>query len=172
MTKFGVKFSNLIIKIGGFIASKKWLYYLLNYTWGLLPTLLGWLLYLCCMPFAHYRSKRYGRRFIGFDTKSGWGFSLGTSIFISNRISECVIPHEIGHTIQNAIFGPFQIILVDIPSAIRFWYRKILAKCGKKLIKKYDDIWFESSATSLGVIISITWKRNWSTDRRKEKEKK
>lgn len=160
MTKCEDKFSNLIIKIGGFIASKKWLYYLLNYTWGLLPTLLGWLLYLCCMPFAYYRSKRYGRRFIGFNTESGWGFSLGTSIFISDCTAEYVIPHEIGHTIQNAIFGPFQIILVDIPSAIRFWYREILVRRGKKLTKKYDDIWFESSATSLGVIISITWNRN------------
>ena len=160
MTKFGVKFSNLIIKIGGFIASKKWLYYLLNYTWGLLPTLLGWLLYLCCMPFAFHEGRnKYGMRHIDFDAQSGWGFSLGTSIFISNCISECVIPHEIGHTIQNAIFGPFQIILVDIPSAIRFWYREILVRRGKKLTKKYDDIWFEYSATSLGVIISTAWKK-------------
>lgn len=57
--------------------------------------------------------------------------------------------HEAGHGLQNIIFGPFQIILVSIPSAIRFWYRELkYYRKGKTPPTDYDSVWFEGMATA------------------------
>ena len=60
--------------------------------------------------------------------------------------------HELGHTFQNAILGPFFIFIVAIPSAIRYWYRRF----SKKTKPEYDAIWFEGSATSIGEYVYNT----------------
>jgi hypothetical protein len=57
--------------------------------------------------------------------------------------------HELGHTYQNALWGPFTIFLVAIPSAIRYWYQIIREKQGKPN-KPYDSVYFEGSASYIG----------------------
>ena len=61
--------------------------------------------------------------------------------------------HEIGHSIQNAWFGPFFIVIVAIPSLVRvmFWDKvadKELRETGT--YPDYNRIWFEGQATKLG----------------------
>ena len=41
-TKIGTSLYNLTVKWGEFINKNMWLYYLLNYTWGIIMTLIGW----------------------------------------------------------------------------------------------------------------------------------
>lgn len=59
--------------------------------------------------------------------------------------------HEFGHSIQNIIFGPFQLFLVAIPSVIRYWYKIIMQKKGKIFDNNwYDSCWIEGTATRWG----------------------
>ncbi len=54
--------------------------------------------------------------------------------------------HEFGHSLQNIIFGPFMLFVVTIPSAIRYWYRRLTPGPHEP----YDAIWFEGTATKWG----------------------
>lgn len=59
--------------------------------------------------------------------------------------------HEFGHAIQHLYMGPLFIFIVAIPSAIRYWYQKIMQSKGKKFPADwYDSIWFEGGATKTG----------------------
>ena len=41
-TKIGTSLYNLTVKWGEFLNKNMWLYYLLNYTWGIIMTVIGW----------------------------------------------------------------------------------------------------------------------------------
>ena len=74
---------------------------------------------------------------------------MGNFVFMSYdaAASTSTLAHEIGHSIQNSIWGPLFLPVIGIPSAIRYWYRKT------PLYKKktdYDAIWFEGQATAWG----------------------
>lgn len=59
--------------------------------------------------------------------------------------------HEFGHAIQHLYMGPLFIFIVAIPSAVRYWYKRIMQKRGKKFPNDwYDSIWFEGGATKTG----------------------
>lgn len=59
--------------------------------------------------------------------------------------------HEFGHAIQHLYMGPLFIFVVAIPSAVRYWYKRIMQKKGKKFPNDwYDSIWFEGGATKTG----------------------
>lgn len=59
--------------------------------------------------------------------------------------------HEFGHAIQHLYMGPLFIFIVEIPSAARYWYQRIMQKRGKKFPNDwYDSIWFEGGATRIG----------------------
>lgn len=82
---------------------------------------------------------------------NNWGgVSLGINFFVADKMGKDwtlhTKKHELGHTFQNAIFGPFAIFLIYIPSCIRYWYREF----SKKVQPPYDLIWFEGSATEIG----------------------
>ena len=66
--------------------------------------------------------------------------------------------HEFGHAIQGLIFGPFQIFIVAIPSAIRYWYQRIRTNKGLSN-NEYDNIWFEYTASKWGTKF-INWLEN------------
>lgn len=75
--------------------------------------------------------------------------------------AESVTKHELGHTYQNCVLGPFFIFLVAIPSACRYWYKVIAQKHGKKFESTwYDSIWFEGSATEIGTYIVDVFNKN------------
>ena len=59
--------------------------------------------------------------------------------------------HEFGHAIQHLYMGPLFIFIVAIPSAARYWYKRIMQNNGKKFPNDwYDSIWFEGGATKTG----------------------
>lgn len=148
--------NKLYIKIGKLIASHKVLYYVLNYTWGILGTIIGWLVFLFLKTFrkikpAYCKHYKFNRLVNDWD----YSFSIGTVVVCGWSPEIDILQHEIGHTIQNAMFGPLTIFIVYIPSAIRCQWRSHQEAKGKKLKTEYDDIWFEGSATYLGQYFNL-----------------
>lgn len=165
-TKLGRLIENTTIKGGSFVGKHKFLYYFLNFTWGLLSNIIGGLIFLVMLPFRLPRKRAMfiwsvesNLTFNGHTINTGstynWGFSIGIFFFTSvgayNNMQMCM--HEFGHSCQNAIFGPFQVLLVLIPSVVRYWYRLALTKAHKKIPTEYDDIWFEGSASEIGRVV-------------------
>ena len=133
------------------------LYWILQLTWGSLMTLLGIIVTIIALLFLRGKIHLNG---FGFITEFGgnWGgLSLGAFSFCGNyRINsfsyyEKTRNHEFGHSLQNIILGPLMPFVVGIPSAVRYWYKRIAEKKGKRFPRHwYYQIWFESTASSWG----------------------
>lgn len=151
-TKIGEFMFNLINKLSIKLSEHKILYYVLNYTWGIITSLLGCLisLILICI---NKKPEKWENIWYFKICKSWGGMEMGTMFIRDTTSSESVNKHEYGHTFQNAILGPLFIFLVAIPSAIRYWYQEIRSKKGLKNTE-YDLIWFEGSATYIGNEVS------------------
>ena len=124
------------------------LYYILQHTWGIIGTLIGYVCGLVFLPFAKGTYKTGNAFTIELRQNINAGFSIGPVIIIGNGCT-LFLSHEYGHTIQNMILGPFAIILVYIPSVLRFWVREKQFKEGYSL-SPYDSVWFERTATKMG----------------------
>lgn len=133
------------------------LFYLFQLTWGLPLTIIGSFIALYMLITGH-KPKKYGY-FIMFVYKKpqSWGMEGGIFIFVTKDCEKDyrVIAHECGHnSYQQLFFGPIVPLLITIPSAIRFNYRRIIVAKGKKKTKElppYDSIWFERTATNWGL---------------------
>ena len=126
----------------------KLLFYLLSFTWGLPINLIG------CFAALFMKLKKAGCERVGycfcFRYGRGWGgFSLGIFIFVCEEASNKPLWHEHGHGLQNCVFGPFMPFTVSIPSALRYWYRRL--KKDKTSYKPYESVWFEAQATRIGL---------------------
>lgn len=144
----------LINSLGTKLVVHPVIYYILNFTWGLLLTLVGFLLMFILLPFG--RVKRYGYTlYLELRKDYGAGFSIGTVFFTSSHPGRSLKEHEFGHTVQNAILGPFTLLLVSVPSMLRYWYRQFLYSHGKYPKREYDSVWFEGTATSIGHSYSV-----------------
>lgn len=141
---------NRFNRLGIQLSSNKILFYILNFTWGLPLTILGYLLIPFLLPYGKLKRFEYVLYF-QFNEPKEWGFSLGGVIFGSRTDSLAVKQHEFGHSVQNAILGPLMLFVISIPSAIRYWYRRYLYKHTEHGPKtSYNDIWFELSASIIG----------------------
>lgn len=123
----------------------------LNNTWGVVMTLIGYGARLV-MKFKKVKGEKLGIARI-YRVGHGWGgVSLGTTIIMAkDETSDYTKAHELGHTIQNAMFGILMPFLVQIPSAIRYHYYKYLRRNGVTPKRSYYAIWFESQASWLGL---------------------
>ena len=129
----------------------KCLYYLLHCTWGIIMTIIAGLtagvlyvvnLFTKNMTFKPYHGVleiRLGKNWGGCD--------LGLVYLRDTTSNESVSKHELGHSYQVwlGIFFPF---VVAIPSAIRWWIRRLQPN---KPHKPYDSFWAEDAATKCGV---------------------
>ena len=137
-------------------------YWILQLTWGILMTLIGFIVTMFSLIFLKGKIHRNGYGFIT-EVKGNWGgVSLGAFALCGSynqKDGPCYDPdwyehtrrHEFGHSIQNLFMGPFFPFIVAIPSAIRYWYdvldKKHKADRGPDW---YDSIWFEGTATRWG----------------------
>lgn len=100
------------------------IYYIGQWTWGLLQNIVGLWLFLFIKKTEIRRY--YGAvqilysaqsKVISFDS-----FAVGMFIFMpantSSKIHDRVLAHEYGHTVQSLIFGPLYFPLIGVPSAI------------------------------------------------------
>ena len=128
---------------------KKSLFYILSFTWGLPLTLIG-LIVAMVLRICGYKPQKHGYCFY-FEVGENWGgLELGI-VFLTNKNPTTYIKnHEHGHAIQNCYFGFLMPFIVSIPSAIRYWYRRIRAVKGLRNETSYYDIWFEAQASELG----------------------
>lgn len=131
------------------------LFWLISFTWGALMTIPGLLIALVVI-LCGGKPRKNGFTFI-VEIGGNWGgFELGAvaicgSYSQKNKPSyspfwfEQIRAHEFGHNLQQILFGPFQLFLVGIPSAIRYWYDRLHG-----LKHPYDYIWFEYTASKWG----------------------
>lgn len=128
---------------------KKTLFYILSFTWGLPLTLVGLIVALVLTTLG-YKPKRHGYCFY-FEVGENWGgLELGIVFLTNKNPSNYIKNHEHGHAIQNCLYGFFMPFIVNIPSAIRYWYREIRMRKGLNNESSYDSVWFEGQATDWG----------------------
>lgn len=129
-------------------------YYLLTFTWGILTNICGVIAAMFFVPLFGADFKVIHGRFVFIGGDNWGGLSLGNFIFVSKaamRYGTNTLNHEIGHSLQNIFWGPLFLIVIGLPSALRYWYRETnYYKKNLKLHKPYDAIWFEGQATSWG----------------------
>lgn len=123
------------------------LYWFLTLTWGSLMSIVSLVMFLVELLMKKKPFIFNGE--IGFDNDSDYGFNLG---WCFTSCCTSLLLHESGHGIQNAIYGPFAIFLVYIPSVVRYWYYKLVLK---NKWSTYNDAWFEKQATE--------WGTKWAT---------
>lgn len=144
------------------------LFYLLSWTWGVLPTLSGGLIALILLLSGH-KPERLGPC-VYFRVGKNWGGCEMGMFFLRDRTSsEHVTLHEAGHSLQNIVLGPFMLLLVSGPSALRYHYRNFLHRFAPQKAKKlapYDSVWYEAQACRLG----YKWfgDREWTPYRKKK----
>ena len=130
---------------------KKYLFYLLSFTWGLPMTIVGGLVAAALTLVGYQSYGKYGYCWVFHIGRNWGGASLGPVIITSTPSNLNLMKHEHGHAIQNCWFGPLMLFIVCIPSAIRYWYRELrYLRKGKTPPTAYDDIWFEGQATRVG----------------------
>lgn len=148
-TKYGKFMNSLCFKGANFLSKHKFLYYFLNLTWGLIVTLIGFLVSIF-MLLTFHKPYKYANTTYYFMIGKDWGgLELGLCFICEKIDNKDLKNHELGHTYQNAILGPLFIFLVWIPSMIRYQYLMHI----KKDTSNYDGIWFEYNASMAGAFL-------------------
>lgn len=132
------------------------LFWIISLTWGALLTIpslvITGILILC-----GYRVHKNGFSYI-VEVGGNWGgLEIGAVAICGNYSESCPTwfehtrRHEFGHNLQQLVFGPLMLFIVGIPSACRYWYKRIKESHGTYFSPEwYDSAWFESEATRLG----------------------
>ena len=135
-----------------------------QWTWGVIQTMAGAVLYL-----KHYKRRHYnfhGACVTVWSSKSS--VSLGKFIFLSDdpfcfykekraeytfeEFNEQLLVHEYGHTIQSLILGPLYLIVIGAPSML--WsFLPVFVRMREKGCS-YFDAYCESTANTLGELVT------------------
>lgn len=126
-------------------------------------TFIGFIVTGFCIIFLKGKPHKNGWSYI-VEIGGNWGglefgavALCGSYSVTSPRWYDHTRKHEFGHSLQNIIFGPFTVLIVNIPSAVRYWYNRIAESKGKKFDSDwYDSIWFEGTATKWGTKV-VEW---------------
>lgn len=147
------------------------LYWIWQLTWGGLMTIPGLLVTAFCIVFLKGKPHKNGFSYI-VEIGGDWGGLEIGAVALCGSYAQKDGPcyclnwfdhtriHEFGHSLQQLIFGPLQLFLVWIPSAIRYNYRNWCDKHGKPLTTAYDDIWFEGQATDWGTAFMAWYEKD------------
>lgn len=130
----------------------RYLYYLLQWTWGLPQNLAGAVLWLFFHKNAHFSF--YHAKVIRVN--SIFSTSLGMFLFLGNggttypeALEQAILAHEYGHSFQSLLFGPLYFLVVGIPSVI--WARLPGFVRRRQLTgRSYYTVWPEKQANHLG----------------------
>ena len=124
-------------------------FYFLSITWGLPLTICGAVVALFLLVTGH-RPHRWGGCLCFEFGKTRWGgLNLGLVILCQPRASDALKSHEVGHAVQNALWGILTPFVVHFPSAVRFHIRNKKSARGESL-PPYDAVWYEAQATRIG----------------------
>lgn len=136
----------------------KFLYYFLQFTWGLPQNIIGFLL-----TRKYKESESFFGARIYYHNDNWGGISLGMFIIMNaNKGKEWIDSikvHEYGHSIQSIILGPFYLLVVGLPSLI--WcnakrYIKLRKEKGVSYYAFYPEKWANylgTKVTKMPVIV-------------------
>ncbi len=131
---------------------KDFLFYLVQWTWGLPVNIVGYIAFLICTKVKGYRYQNFGYAKIVYIPWNQGGLSLGLFIFMrdqhpNRKWTYNTRIHEYGHTWQCLLLGPLYYIVIALPSVI--W-----CNCFRKYREKnnvpYSAVYCESWANSWG----------------------
>lgn len=129
---------------------KLFFYYLIQFTWGILQNILGFVFFL---KQSKCRHKFYYGSVLTYHEGDWGGVSLGIFIFVNGKRDEEWIRgtevHEYGHTIQSLILGPLYLFVIGIPSSVWCNNKKYIALRKDKGVS-YFDFYPEKWANRLG----------------------
>ena len=136
------------------------LYCLCQCTLGILQTLLGLCVFLFHIKDRHF----FYHGAVVTEWKDRSSVSLGMFVFVTaepffydklkddytkEQLSERLLVHEYGHTIQSILLGPLYLIIIGIPSTL-WGFLPLCAKMRKERQLSYFSFFTESWANSLG----------------------
>lgn len=124
------------------------IFFIIQWTWGIILNIIG-LFVAIGMICTRHRPYWCGP-YIYFRTKWDFGGVEFGMFFIIGEQCDSIACHEMGHSIQNMIFGPICCFL-SLGSMIRYWYREF--KYHKKSLNpptSYNSWWYEGVATKWG----------------------
>ncbi|MCR5483967.1 MAG: hypothetical protein K6F09_00065 [Clostridiales bacterium] len=132
---------------------KKALFYLIQFTWGALQNLVGFIGYL--ILYKKCEHEHFHNSFITYvpTDKPFGGVSIGIFIFINAKHDDGwrhdTRIHEYGHTIQSVVLGPVWPFVIAIPSVIWCNFPPI-SKYRKKNKVSYYKLYCETWANVWG----------------------
>lgn len=154
-----------------FLLKHRWLYYLLAFTWGLLQTVIGFIITLVLLyAKLFFKDRIHFKKYkwiyaISAGPKYWGGFSMGLTIVRDQKSSEEYLnTHEFGHSISQLWLGPFFLFTVGLHSSLRYWVRKLQGTKDRKR-PPYDQYWAEDAASQCGEYAA------WYIDNKNNKEK-
>lgn len=133
------------------------IYTILQWTWGIIQTSVGLLMFLILTVIKPNRTRKYYHGAIVSYWK--FPFSMGCGMFIffghhkqEEQYQKEVLVHEYGHTIQSIILGPLFMFVIAIPSCV--WaFTPAFAKMRKEGKYSYFDLYCEGWANHLGELV-------------------
>jgi hypothetical protein len=158
-TKAGTFLFNLCAKWTEFVVEHRWLYYLLACTWGIIMTIIGFIVSGALAIAKLFLKDRivFKPYYWIYSISAGpdrWGGSeFGLCFLRDHKSGSPLAAHEFGHSFHNCLFGPLFPFVVAIPSAIWYWSRKLKTANASK---PYDTMWFEDAATQCGLYATKT----------------
>lgn len=124
-------------------------FYALSLTWGLPLNIVGGIVALTLLAKGHRPRLFEGCLCFELGATKWGGLNLGLVILCQKGAPEALKTHELGHAVQNCLWGVLTPLVVHLPSAVRFHLRNQKAKQGEPL-PPYDAVWYEAQATRLG----------------------
>ena len=128
------------------------LFYLLQFSWGIIQNLMGAILFLALFVLEPEAKKEFYHGALVFYWKNRGSLSLGMFIFFGHSYSaeaRQIITHEYGHSIQSLLLGPFYLAVIGLPSLL--WSAlPQLETWRRKNGKDYYWLYCESWANFLG----------------------
>ena len=137
---------------------KKVLYWFLSLTWGIIMTLIGSVVILALLITGH-KVKRFGYD-LYVNVGERWGGTEFGPFFLVDSSDDYKLKcHEHGHGFQNCKFGPIYPFLIGIPSAARYWLRRMCSQKAKYIYTALLTACFiaiGAALTILGLFINST----------------
>ena len=108
----------------------------------------GCFVWLGAVLFGHIEKHYWDKNMLCLETYKQWwgGFSCGWVKVVNKNPDTHLLAHESGHQVQLAFLGDLWILVVGIPSMIRY---QLIGKHPEKY-KTYDYAWFEGTASQIG----------------------
>jgi len=138
---------------------KLFLYYFLQWTWGIVQNLVG----LCMRLYVRSKDKKHEKdsfKFYGAQvtewTKGHGSMGMGMFIFYGHKGEKdetAVLVHEYGHTWQSVLLGPLYLFVIGIPS-FTWAFLPCFVKMRKEKNIKYVDFYPEAWANAWGSAIT------------------